>query len=104
MSRTNVHSVTFTLLAIAFFTVCLAMFLANSGCSSGDICYRNTDCPIGGHCTNGSCMHRLVISNDGTSGGGGASSSVDAGTMTGALESQSGAGSSSSSDAGSGGS
>ena len=103
MSRNDVHSVTFLLAAIAFFTICLAMFLANSGCSSGDICYRNTDCPIGGHCTNGSCIHRLVVSNDGTSGGGGASSTVDAGKMTGALESQAGSDTSSSSDAGSGG-
>lgn len=40
--------------------LCVAGFvlvLANSGCSSGAICYRNTDCPVGFECDHGQCLH-----------------------------------------------
>ena len=57
----------------------LTLFLANSGCSSGAICYRNTDCAAGDHCDHGQCL-RLAAASDSTadvpsSGGGGGETS-----------------------------
>ena len=49
------------LLALCVFG--LALFLANAGCSSGAVCYRNTDCAAGDHCDHGQCM-RLTTGSD----------------------------------------
>jgi len=46
--------------------------LGNAGCSSGAICYRNTDCPYASDCKQGQCVNR-VVSEAGVAGG----SSVD---------------------------
>jgi hypothetical protein len=48
-------------LARALLTLCvlgLAHLLANAGCSSGAICYRNTDCPYDSDCKQGQCVRR----------------------------------------------
>jgi len=60
------------LLALALFS--LAHVLGNAGCSSGAICYRNTDCPNASDCLQGQCVRR-VSSEAGLAGNG----SVDSG-------------------------
>jgi len=65
------------LLAVCVFG--LALLLANAGCSSGAVCYRNTDCPVGDHCDHGQCM-RLAAGSEAdaavpSSGGGGGETS-----------------------------
>ncbi len=50
----------------------LAHLLASTGCSSGAICYRNTDCPYASDCKQGQCVRR-VSSEAGVAG----TSSVD---------------------------
>ena len=91
MSRTKVHPVSLALGALALFTIGQALFLGNSGCSSGGVCYRVTDCPIGDSCIKGACSHSMTIGGDGTSGSSGSAStggtggSSGSGTMTGTL-------------------
>jgi hypothetical protein len=96
MNRLNRRPVTLMLATLALFTVGQALFLSNSGCSGGAICYRVTDCPIGDRCVSGTCTHRVTVSSDGTtassgtSAGGSAAGTATAGnggaaTMTGAL-------------------
>ncbi len=49
----------------ALFALCVigfALFLGGSGCSSGAVCYRNTDCPVDNHCDHGQCM--VLVSGD----------------------------------------
>jgi hypothetical protein len=48
---------------LALCAVGLALFLANAGCSSGAVCYRNTDCAAGDHCDHGQCL-RLTTGSD----------------------------------------
>jgi len=60
---------------LALCVLATAQMLANSGCSSGAICYRNTDCPLGSDCKSGQCVRRPV-----GDGGVAGSSSVDEGT------------------------
>jgi hypothetical protein len=65
------------LLALCIFE--FVLLLVNAGCSSGAICYRNTDCPLGFDCDGGQCV-RLVPgvsdSSGGSDAGGGAPSST----------------------------
>jgi len=62
------------LLALCILGVLAAVHLfASAGCSSGAICYRNTDCPYASDCTQGQCVRRL--SSEASAG----SSSVDTG-------------------------
>ncbi|MEO7037465.1 MAG: hypothetical protein ABI548_26160 [Polyangiaceae bacterium] len=106
MSRTKHHPVTLALGAIALFTVGQALFLGSSGCSSGNVCYRVTDCPIGDGCVQGTCTHTMTVddnSTGGTSGSASTGGSSGLGTMTGMLvNSDAGAGGATS-DAGAGG-
>lgn len=47
----------------ALLALCLlgvAHLLANSGCSSGSVCYRNTDCPHDSDCLQGQCVRRTA--------------------------------------------
>lgn len=37
----------------------LLQLLASVGCSSGAICYRNTDCPYASDCKQGQCVRRV---------------------------------------------
>jgi len=46
--------------------------LASAGCSSGAICYRNTDCPYASDCKQGQCVRR--VSNDAAAGASGTES------------------------------
>jgi len=45
----------------------LAHLFGNTGCSSGSICYRNTDCPYASDCKQGQCVRR-TSSEAGTAG------------------------------------
>lgn len=60
----------------ALFVACVvlgfALLLGNEGCSSGAICYRNTDCPYASDCKQGTCVRRTA-----SEAGGG--SSIDLG-------------------------
>ncbi|HYP99677.1 MAG TPA: hypothetical protein VER96_13475 [Polyangiaceae bacterium] len=38
----------------------LIHLFVSSGCSSGAICYRNTDCPYNSDCKQGQCVRRLT--------------------------------------------
>ena len=58
---------------LALSLLALAQLLANLGCSSGAICYRNTDCPYASDCAQGQCVRRL--SSEASAG----TSSVDTG-------------------------
>jgi len=49
-----------------FCVLCIVLSVASAGCSSGAICYRNTDCPSGAHCKDGQCVI-IVIDPDGGS-------------------------------------
>jgi hypothetical protein len=53
----------------ALFVLCVvawALAAASAGCSSGAICYRNTDCPVGAHCKDGQCL--MLVSDPGDAG------------------------------------
>ncbi|MEO8905641.1 MAG: hypothetical protein ABI488_24165 [Polyangiaceae bacterium] len=85
MSRTKLHPVTLALGAIALFTVAQALFLGSSGCSSGNVCYRLTDCPIGDGCVQGTCSHTMTVDDNGTGGStsiGGTGGGNSSGTTT----------------------
>jgi hypothetical protein len=49
----------------------ITYLLGNAGCSSGDVCFRNTDCPYASDCKHGYCVRR----SESVAGG----SSVDTG-------------------------
>lgn len=98
MSRTKVRPVTLVLGTFALFALAQLLFVGNSGCSGGAVCYRVTDCPIGDRCISGTCTHRVEVNSDGTtaasgtSSGGGATAAATAGAggapmTTGALTS-----------------
>jgi hypothetical protein len=66
------------LLALA--TLTLVHLLGNTGCSSGAICYRNTDCPYASDCKQGQCVRRTSSEAgiaDGGSADGGAAGEAD---------------------------
>jgi len=46
----------FALLALC--VLGLTQLLGSTGCSSGAICYRNTDCPYASDCKQGTCVRR----------------------------------------------
>lgn len=46
----------------------LLHLFASAGCSSGAICYRNTDCPYASDCKQGQCVRR--VSSDAAAGAG----------------------------------
>jgi len=71
---TNLRERTAVRALLALGVLGLAQMLGNAGCSSGAICYRNTDCPIGSDCKGGQCVRRPV-----GDGGVAGSSSVDEG-------------------------
>ena len=50
-----------------------ALSLSNVGCSSGAVCYRNTDCPVGAHCKEGQCV--IVVIDPGDAGTAGSQAS-----------------------------
>jgi hypothetical protein len=58
----------------------LAHLLGNAGCSSGAICYRNTDCPNASDCKQGQCVRRIS-----SEAGGAGASSVDT-SLAGAVD------------------
>lgn len=89
MSRIKGHPVTFTLALLGLFTLGQAMFLGNSGCSGGAVCYRVTDCPLGDRCISGTCTHRMAVTNDGISAAAGTSAGGSA-TATGTATAGSG--------------
>jgi len=66
----------------ALFVLCLlgiAFLLGNLGCSSGAICYRNTDCPYASDCKQGTCVRRLSSeAGGGSSIDEGAAGAIDA--------------------------
>jgi hypothetical protein len=61
----------------------LLLLFASAGCSSGAICYRNTDCPYASDCKQGQCVRRL--SSEASAG----TSSVDTGAAGESDQSQS---------------
>ncbi len=70
--------------------LCVALFgffLANLGCSSGAVCYRQTDCPTGTSCHNGQCVRDVALGDAGST-----SEDVDAGTAGGVSTAVDGAG------------
>jgi len=68
---------------LALSLLALAQLLANLGCSSGAICYRNTDCPYASDCKQGTCVRRIS-----SEGGVAGSSSVDTSSAGASGESQ----------------
>lgn len=76
----KIHPLTLVLGTLALFALGQAMFLGNSGCSSGAVCYRVTDCPIGDRCVSGTCTHRIEVSGDGTTASSGTSAGGSATT------------------------
>jgi hypothetical protein len=63
-----------TILALCLLVLLNLLHLfVGSGCSSGAICYRNTDCPYASDCKQGQCVRR--VSSDASAG----TSSVDDG-------------------------
>ena len=46
----------FTRALLVLVVMGLALLLANSGCSGGAVCYRNTDCGSGFGCIEGMCL------------------------------------------------
>lgn len=58
----------------ALLALCVAAFallLANVGCSSGAVCYRNTDCPTGSSCQSGQCVRSAALGDGGVAGNAG---------------------------------
>ncbi|MEO6602325.1 MAG: hypothetical protein ABIQ16_20760 [Polyangiaceae bacterium] len=54
-----------TLLALCI--TAYALLLASLGCSSGAVCYRQTDCPSGTSCHSGQCVR--AVGDGGVAGG-----------------------------------
>ena len=56
-----------TLIALCLLVLINLLHLfASAGCSSGAICYRNTDCPYASDCLQGQCVRR--VSSDAAAG------------------------------------
>ena len=62
-------SITIARAVLALCVLGFAHLLGNTGCSSGAICYRNTDCPYDSDCKQGQCVRR-VSSEAGVAGNG----------------------------------
>ncbi len=67
-----------------------AFLLGNLGCSSGAVCYRQTDCPSGTSCKSGACVRAVASGDAGIAGG--TSEDPDAGTAGGVGTATSGGG------------
>ncbi|MES1179214.1 MAG: hypothetical protein ABUL62_33170 [Myxococcales bacterium] len=79
MSRVRLTSSLLLHGLLAVIVASASLFLAN--CSSGAVCYRQTDCPSGSSCKSGQCV-RAVANGDGGLAGG-TSEEPDAGTAGG---------------------
>ncbi|HYQ45669.1 MAG TPA: hypothetical protein VER11_27035 [Polyangiaceae bacterium] len=72
--RSSRRSAARALLALCLLAIVgLLHLFASAGCSSGAICYRNTDCPYASDCKQGQCVRR--VSSEASAG----TSSVDDG-------------------------
>jgi hypothetical protein len=71
-----------TVLLHALLAVTLAGFsLLLANCSSGAVCYRQTDCPSGSSCKSGQCVRAVAIGDAGVAGS--TSEEPDSGTAGG---------------------
>lgn len=63
----RLSSVTLLRALLALCVAAYALLLATLGCSSGAVCYRQTDCPSGTSCHGGQCVR--AVGDGGVAGG-----------------------------------
>ncbi|MET0792112.1 MAG: hypothetical protein ABW061_11375 [Polyangiaceae bacterium] len=68
MKRPRLHSLGLLGVTFALFVAAQAFLLANLGCSSGAVCYRQTDCPTGTSCHSGQCVRAVALGDAGVAG------------------------------------
>ena len=80
MNRLHLSSMTVLRVVFALCVAAGAFLLGNLGCSSGDICYRQTDCPLGTSCRSGKCVRVVALGDAGTADDSDAAAAATAGT------------------------
>lgn len=57
-----------------------ALVVGSSGCSSGAVCYRKTDCALGSSCEQGQCVRQpAAVADAGVAGGAAATAALPSG-------------------------
>lgn len=77
MYTPRLWSITFLKVLLGLCVAGFGFLLANVGCSSGAVCYRQTDCPSGSKCRSGQCVRDVAL------GDAGSTSEADSGTAGG---------------------